>query len=77
MRPGGDLRRQQKGPVFVSLLLFSLVLILLQIWLFVAVFENALARKFEMALPASIVSVLILVVNVWMLVGVNKIDRSD
>jgi len=43
----------------------------------VAVFENALARKFEMALPASIVSVLILMVNVWMLVGVNKIDRSD
>ena len=76
MRPGGDLRRQQRGPVFVSLLLFSLVLILLQLWLFVAVFENALARKFEMALPASIVSVLILMVNVWMLVGVNKIDRS-
>lgn len=77
MRPDGNLRRQQKGPIFVGLLLFSLVLILLQLWLFVAVFENALARKFEMAWPASIVSVLILVVNVWMLVGVNKIDKSD
>jgi hypothetical protein len=77
MKPGGDPRRGQKAPVFLSLLLFSLVLFLLQLWLFVGVFENALAKKFETAVPAAIVSVLILAVNAWMLIGVNKLDRSD
>lgn len=77
MRPGGDLNRRQKGPVFTGLLLFGLVLILLQLWLFVAVCENALAHRYDMAVPAATVSLVILGINVWMLVGVNRIDRAD
>lgn len=63
--------------MFVALLSFALLLVLLQLWLFVAAFENILAGHYEVAFPAGIASVAILIVNVWMLVGLNRLDASE
>jgi hypothetical protein len=52
------------------------VLVTLQLWLFVAVLENILAGHTGMAVPAAIASVVILGINIWMLAGIYRIDRS-
>ncbi|MCW5943043.1 MAG: hypothetical protein KIS66_12485 [Fimbriimonadaceae bacterium] len=70
-------RRRQKSSVIVGLMLFQLVMILLQLWLFVGVLEGLSSGRSAMAAPAAIVSVLILATNVWMLVGVGKLDASE
>lgn len=77
MRIPDSLRRQQKSSVFVALLLFSLVLVLIQLWLFVSVLENMLAGDLKMAIPAAIASVVILGINVWMLKGIGHIEKSS
>ncbi|HWD37211.1 MAG TPA: DUF6755 family protein [Fimbriimonas sp.] len=69
-------RRRQRSAVFAALLLFNLVLVLLQLWLFVGVLESLQSGKSTMALPAAAVSVLILAVNVWMLRGVVKLTEG-
>ena len=76
MKPYRDLRQRQKSTVFVALLLFSLVLVTLQLWLFVATLENILAGHIGMAIPASVASAVILAANVWMLAGIYRMDRS-
>lgn len=76
MKPVRDFRERQKSAVFVALLLFSLVLVTLQLWLFVAVLENLLAGHGTQAIPAAIASVVILGIHVWMLEGVYRMDRS-
>ena len=76
MKPYRDVRERQKSTVFVALLLFSLVLVTLQLWLFVAVLENIQAGHAGMALPAAVASGVILGINVWMLAGVYRMDRS-
>jgi hypothetical protein len=68
-------RRRQKAAVFVALLLFNLMLVLLQLWLFAGVLESLLAGKPTMAIPAAVLSVLIAAVNAWMLDGVYQMDR--
>lgn len=73
----GYYRRRQKSAVFVGMLLFQLILVLLQLWLFVAAFENLLAGHTSMAIPAAVVSVVILCVNVWMLKGVGSMEDRD
>ncbi len=70
-------RQEQKSIVFGALLAFILILVMLQLWLFVAAFENMLAGHYEVALPAGIASVAILLINVWMLVGINRLDSAD
>ena len=77
MRTPASLRRQQKSSVFVALLLFNLVLVLIQLWLFVSVLENMLAGDLKMAVPAAIASVVILLVNIWMLRGVGKMEQGS
>jgi len=72
-----SLRRQQKSSVFVALLMFNLVLVLIQLWLFVSVLENVLAGDLKMAIPAAIASVVILVVNIWMLRGIGKMESGS
>jgi len=76
MKPVRDLRERQKATVFSALLLFGTVLIVLQLWLFVAVLENMLAGHTAMAIPAAIASVVILLINIWMLRGVYREDRA-
>lgn len=66
-------RRRQKATVFVALLLFQLLLVFLQIWLFVMVLEHLIAGNASPALPASAVSLVVLGINIWMLRGVQRL----
>jgi|GEM_PF-995277 len=77
MKNPASMRRRQKSPVFVALLLFNLVLVLIQLWLFVSVLEDVLVGQFRMAIPGAITSLVILVVNVWMLRGIGRMDSSS
>lgn len=77
MKPSTLLRRRQKSVVFASLLLFILVLILIQLWLFVSVLENLIGGDEQMAVPAAIASLVILGVNWWMLRGILYMEKSD
>lgn len=70
------LRRRQKATVFAGLLLFNLVLVLIQLWLFVSVLENLLAGNEQMAIPAAVASIVILAVNVWMLRGMLIMEKT-
>lgn len=76
MKTSEELRHRQKSSVFVALLLFNLVLVLIQLWLFVSVLENMLAGDLKMAIPAAIASVVILGINVWMLRGIGYMEKS-
>ncbi len=75
MRPN-DLIRRQRGTVIVALLLFNLVLILLQLWLFVSVLEGLIGGRSEMALPAAIASIALFGVNFWMLRGITRMRKG-
>lgn len=66
-------RRRQKSVIFVAFLLFALVLFLIQIWLFVMVLENILKGQTHMVVPATIGSFVLLGVNGWMMLGVNRL----
>lgn len=70
-------RRSQKSTVFVALMLFQFVLVLLQLWLFVSVLEGQIGGAKEMAVPGAAVSVAILAVNIWMLLGIRRMDASE
>lgn len=63
---------RQRSTVFVALLLFNLILVLLQLWLFVSVLEGLLNGRADMALPAGIASLVLFGVNLWMLRGINR-----
>ena len=74
---GGQLKlnhaqMRQRSTVFVALLLFNLILVLLQLWLFVSVLEGLLNGRVDMALPAGIASLALFGVNLWMLRGINR-----
>ena len=71
------LRHRQQAVVFVSLLLFNLVLVLIQLWLFVTVLENLLGGHIAMAVPAAFTSFVILALNIWMLRGIGRIEDAS
>ncbi len=73
--PAGH-RRRQRSAVLVALLMFNLVLVLLQLWLFVGVLESLQDGRVTMAIPAAILSFAILGVNIWMLRGVVKLTKG-
>lgn len=75
MRTSEQMRHQQKSIAFMGLLLFNLVLVLLQLWLFVATLESLIEGRPAIAVPAAISSAGILAVNVWMLLGVRRVER--
>ncbi|CAN5434607.1 hypothetical protein BH11ARM1_BH11ARM1_03380 [soil metagenome] len=77
MKSPAYLRRRQRSSVFVALLLFELILVLLQLWLFVSSLDGILAGEPGMAVPASIISLVCLMVNTWMLIGVEKADHES
>ena len=68
-------RHRQRAAVYVVLLMFNLTLVILQIWLFTATLENLLARKFAVAIPAAVVSLICAGVNVWMLIGLYRLEK--
>lgn len=63
---------RQRSAVFVALLLFNLVLVMLQLWLFTSVLEGLLDGRVGMAIPAALASAGLFAVNLWMLRGVYK-----
>lgn len=67
-------RRAQRSSVLVGLQLFNLVLIMLQLWLFVTILEGLLGGETGAAVTAAIASVGILVVNIWILTGIYRME---
>lgn len=65
-------QKRQRSAVFVALLMFNLVLVLLQLWLFVSVLEGAIHGRVGMALPAAIASAGLFALNLWMLRGISR-----
>jgi len=69
MRGPKYFRRRQRSEVFLALLLFNLILVLLQLWLFLSVLEGLLGGHTVMAIPAAAASILRMAVNIWILRG--------
>jgi hypothetical protein len=69
-------RHHQRFAVFSGLVLFNFVLIILQLWLFVSTLENLIDGRTQMAIPAAIASMVCLAVNVWMLIGLQRLDHD-
>lgn len=65
-------QERQRAAVYVALLLFNLVLVLLQLWLFVSVLEGLIHGRLGMAIPAAIASLGLFGVNLWMLRGIFR-----
>lgn len=76
MKRPESFRRRQRSAVFVTLLLFELLLLMVQLWLLVSTLEGILSGRPQMALPAAIASLFCLGINTWMLVGVYRVDRE-
>ncbi len=57
--------------------MFSLLLILLQLWLFVSVLESLIHRTSGMTVPAAVASVVLFAINVWMLRGVTALSSRQ
>ena len=76
MRSTSYYRHRQRSNNFVALLLFQLVLVVLQLWLFLSALDGLLAGNPGMALPGAVVSAACLAVNTWMLLGVERTDRE-
>lgn len=70
-------RQIQKSSVVVTMLLFILVLVMLQLWLFVSVLEALIAGRTAMAVPGAAASALILAINVWMIRGVYRMEDME
>lgn len=71
-----QLRRRQKSGVYTGLQVFQAVLILMQLYLFASTLESMLAGNISTAIPAAAFSVVILVANIWILVGINRLERQ-
>jgi hypothetical protein len=71
MKPNHAEKRQISA-IFVALLLFNMVLVMLQLWLFASVLEAVIHGDSDMAVPAAIASVGLLLVNIWMLRGIKR-----
>ena len=69
-------RRKQRSQVFAALLLFNLVLVIIQLWLFVSILESALDGQATFAVQKAIVSAIVFAVNLWMLKGVQRMQRG-
>lgn len=67
--------RHQRSAVFAGFLMFGLIIFMIQLWLFVMTLEMMLAGKTEMVLSAAIVSILLCAVNVWMLIGIERLMK--
>lgn len=76
MTPKYSLRNQQKSVVFAGVLLFSLLLLLVQLWLFVILLERSLGGQDSPAWPAGTCAIVLLLVQCWMLAGVQRLMRA-
>lgn len=74
MKPNLPEHRQITA-IVLSLQLFSLLLILLQLWAFVTVLEAAQGGEARQAWVFAGLSVVLLAVNGWMLVAIRRLER--
>ncbi len=77
MKTTEEARQEQRAATYVGLLLFNLLLLLIQLWLCFGVLENWIAGKPAMAIPAAVGSLICFGVNVWMYLGVARMERYD
>ncbi len=77
MRTKQQARHAQHGVVFSALLLFSLVLLAIQLWLFVGALEGLLDGRTFMPVPAAAVSLIVFGVQIWMFLGMRRLERQD
>lgn len=70
------LRRRQKSVVYMGLQVFQGVLIMLQLYLFVSALESMLGGHDAQAVPAAAFSILILLANIWIFVGINRLEAQ-
>ena len=70
-------QHEQRSAIYVGMLLFSMVLLLIQMWLFVATLNNFLDGRYAVAAPAAALSLCCLGVNVWMLAGLTRLERPE
>lgn len=70
-------RKRQKSTVVVALLMFSFVLIVLQLWLVSDGLERAIVGDAEPIVPGALVCFGIFMINVWMLAGILAVDRAE
>ncbi len=66
---------RQISAVFVTLQLFGMLLILLQLWAFVSVLEALVGGEGRQAGVFALVSVGLLGVNLWMLRAVTRLSK--
>ena len=77
MKPPIFFRHRQRSIVFVTLLLFSLLILLVQLWLFVSALEGSLSGRARMVWPGAILSLVCLAANMWMLIGIYRVDHEQ
>lgn len=70
-------RKEQRTATFVAMLLFGFLLLLIQMWLFVASLDTMLEGRTLLAIPAALVSLLCFGVNAWMLLGLRRMERME
>jgi predicted Co/Zn/Cd cation transporter (cation efflux family) len=76
LRTRKQARHAQQAVVFVALVLFNLVLLTVQLWLFVGALEGLLRGGTVMPIPAFIVSLVIFAANAWMYLGMRRMERQ-
>jgi predicted Co/Zn/Cd cation transporter (cation efflux family) len=77
LRTRKQARHAQQAIVFVALLLFNIVLLTVQLWLFVGALEGLLRGGTMMPVPAFAISLVIFAVNGWMYLGIRRMERQS
>ncbi|MEO7718341.1 MAG: DUF6755 family protein [Capsulimonas sp.] len=72
-----DVRSAQRTQAIGVVMIFIIVILLMQLWLLTIASEEFLAGHRAMALPTFLASAGCLLVNLWLLRYVNKIDRDS
>ncbi|HLK13458.1 MAG TPA: DUF6755 family protein [Fimbriimonadaceae bacterium] len=70
-------RKEQRTAAFVAILLFAFLLLLIQMWLFVASLDTLLEGRTLLAIPAAVVSLVCFGINAWMLLGLRRMERME
>ena len=70
-------KREQKSQGVQMLMIFSLILLLIQLWLITIALEAHLAAHSELALPTFAASGFCFVLNLWVLHYLNAVDGEE
>lgn len=70
-------KREQKSQGFQILMIFSLILLLIQLWLNTIALEAHLAAHAELAFPTFVASGFCFALNLWVLHYLNAVDGEE